>query len=160
MKAISLWQPWASLMAAGVKHNETRSWQTSHLGDLVVCSAKKRLGYLPVELHGTVFEAFRYGEDDRTPLELMEELPYGAALCVVELFDYKWTGQLDPVFCPSWLTEKERSLGDYSPGRWAWATRNCRRLRNPVPVKGRQGLFNLTPEEEKAVRAALPKGRP
>ena len=63
MKAISLWQPWASLMAAGAKHNETRSWRTCHFGDLVVCSAKKRLGYLPVELHGTVFEAFRYGEE-------------------------------------------------------------------------------------------------
>ena len=26
MKAISLWQPWASLIAAGVKPYETRHW--------------------------------------------------------------------------------------------------------------------------------------
>lgn len=28
MKAISLWQPWASLMAVGAKRYETRSWGT------------------------------------------------------------------------------------------------------------------------------------
>ena len=26
MKAITIWQPWAEFIAAGVKHNETRSW--------------------------------------------------------------------------------------------------------------------------------------
>lgn len=41
MKALSLWQPWASLMALGVKQNETRSWPTSHRGDLLICAAKR-----------------------------------------------------------------------------------------------------------------------
>lgn len=27
MKAITIWQPWAEFIAAGVKHNETRSWK-------------------------------------------------------------------------------------------------------------------------------------
>ena len=27
MKALSIWQPWAQLLAVGVKHDETRSWR-------------------------------------------------------------------------------------------------------------------------------------
>lgn len=34
MKAVTLWQPWASLVAAGVKRIETRSWKTSYRGPL------------------------------------------------------------------------------------------------------------------------------
>lgn len=30
--AISLWQPWATLMAIGAKTIETRSWSTRHRG--------------------------------------------------------------------------------------------------------------------------------
>ena len=30
MKAITIWQPWAEFVAAGVKHNETRSWATKY----------------------------------------------------------------------------------------------------------------------------------
>jgi len=37
LKALSLWQPWASLMALGVKRIETRSWQTQHRGPLIIC---------------------------------------------------------------------------------------------------------------------------
>lgn len=39
--AISLWQPWASLMASGHKSIETRSWST-HLRGLVAIHAAKR----------------------------------------------------------------------------------------------------------------------
>ena len=34
MKAISLWQPWASAVALGSKRVETRSWSTSYRGPL------------------------------------------------------------------------------------------------------------------------------
>jgi len=41
LKAISLKQPWASLVARGMKTIETRKWTTSYRGDLVICSSKK-----------------------------------------------------------------------------------------------------------------------
>src|SRR4051812_22198517 len=41
MKCITLLQPWASLILAGQKHYETRSWQTSHRGTLLIHSGKK-----------------------------------------------------------------------------------------------------------------------
>lgn len=41
MKAISLHQPWASLLATGQKRVETRGWPTSYRGPLLVHAAKK-----------------------------------------------------------------------------------------------------------------------
>ncbi len=43
-KAISLWQPWASLLVMGLKHWLNMSWKTDYRGKLVICSAKKVSG--------------------------------------------------------------------------------------------------------------------
>ena len=41
MKAITIWQPWASLLACGGKRFETRSWATSYRGPIAIHAAKK-----------------------------------------------------------------------------------------------------------------------
>lgn len=58
MKAISLKQPWASMIARGDKTIETRTWPTKYRGDLLIVASKnpKRSG-----------------------------LPSGKAVCIVEL---------------------------------------------------------------------------
>lgn len=38
MKAISLHQPWANLVAHGKKTLETRVWRTKHRGPILICS--------------------------------------------------------------------------------------------------------------------------
>jgi len=58
MKAISLWQPWASMIAYGKKTIETRKWSTSYRGDLLICSTKK---------------------------PIVDDLPCGKALCIVKI---------------------------------------------------------------------------
>jgi len=40
MKAISLWEPWATAIAIGAKKIETRSWATSYRGPLAIHAAK------------------------------------------------------------------------------------------------------------------------
>jgi activating signal cointegrator 1 len=40
MKALSLMQPWATLLICGEKTVETRSWRTSHRGLLAVHASK------------------------------------------------------------------------------------------------------------------------
>lgn len=42
MKALTIRQPWASLIALGVKTIETRSWSTSYRGPLAIHAAKRR----------------------------------------------------------------------------------------------------------------------
>jgi activating signal cointegrator 1 len=41
MKVITVIQPWATLLALGVKKFETRSWATKHRGELAVHAGKK-----------------------------------------------------------------------------------------------------------------------
>ena len=40
IKAVSLLQPWASLIAAGAKKFETRSWSTTYRGPLLICASR------------------------------------------------------------------------------------------------------------------------
>jgi len=40
-KALSVKQPWASLIATGEKTIETRTWPTSYRGELLICSSAK-----------------------------------------------------------------------------------------------------------------------
>lgn len=130
MKAITLWEPWASAMALGKKGIETRHWLTAYRGDLAICSAKRRMT-----------------AEDLDSMEIVVEppngyiIPYGCCVCVVELFDCIPT----PLAILHGISDTEYMLGDYTPGRWAWLTRNRRRLRTPVPIVGRQALWNLDP---------------
>jgi hypothetical protein len=41
MKAISLWQTWATPVAIGAKRFETRDWSTKHRGPIAIYAAKK-----------------------------------------------------------------------------------------------------------------------
>lgn len=128
MKAISLWQPWATAMALGVKTIETRSWFTRHRGDLLICAGTRKPQNWERELLTTVF-----GKE--------VELPLGRALCIVELYDCVPAHTVELI-----LTGRgEHLLGDFTEGRYAWLTRNLRKLAS-FPVVGRQGLFNVDAE--------------
>lgn len=41
MKAITIWQPWASLIACGAKKYETRPWATSYRGPIAIHAAAR-----------------------------------------------------------------------------------------------------------------------
>lgn len=48
MKALSIKQPWASLIAKGHKTVELRSWRTHYRGRIVICSGSRAWpGYAP-----------------------------------------------------------------------------------------------------------------
>jgi activating signal cointegrator 1 len=129
LTAISLHEPWASAMAFGFKRNETRNRLTHFRGDLVVCAAKR-----PIDAGGIALLQLHIPLPDDYPT------PYGCAVAIVEVYSclptsvFGWT-------VPIPLTE--RALGNYAPGRWAWLTRNLRRIKNPIPVKGKQGFFRI-----------------
>ena len=132
LKAITLWEPFASSMAIGAKHNETRSWPTSHRGDLAICAAKRKMDPLASWLFSNLIRP------------LIPECPnyqpkYGICVCIVEVFDCVATDG------GKGINDLEYHLGNYNIGRFAWKTRNCRMLANPVLVTGRQRLFFLPP---------------
>lgn len=43
MKALSIIQPWASLIAVGIKDIENRTWRTNYRGEFLIHSSAKRL---------------------------------------------------------------------------------------------------------------------
>lgn len=48
MKALSVRQPWASMIASGEKTIEVRTWSTNYRGPLVICVSKSpRISQLP-----------------------------------------------------------------------------------------------------------------
>jgi hypothetical protein len=130
MKAISLWQPWASLMALGLKKNETRSWATSYRGPLYIHAAKKVIGWPNITIQ-VALESIAFQPCD---------LPLGCLVCKVDLVDCQ------KIFIHTCHGERERSFGNYAPGRFMWITEHLETF-DPVPFRGRQGLFNIDLEE-------------
>jgi activating signal cointegrator 1 len=128
MKAISLWQPRASLWARQRKKNETRHWQILYDGALLVHAAKRIETDVDPELDAICVAEF--GRDWR------KGLPAGALI-----------GICDRVICyPVRLINvdaQERAQGNYGPGRYAWQAVNMRELPAPIPWRGMQNLFDV-----------------
>lgn len=131
MKAISLWEPWATLMALGLKHVETRSWSTNYRGPLLICAAKRKMDADGIFVLDRVHE---YHRTCRIP-EVNFFPHYGQAVCIVDLTR---CDEIVP-FEPNAL---EHFLGDYTPGRFAWTTDNLRKI-TPFAVRGSQGFFEV-----------------
>ena len=145
MKALSLWEPWASLMMLGAKTIETRSWPTKHRGPLLICAAQGglRQDELWRKSRTGVFRAALapITNDNRIYLGKFN-FYFGHALCAVDLVDCLPTESAEIRRIID-ADENEYLFGNYEPGRFAWITRNARPLRNPVRVTGRQRLFNV-----------------
>jgi hypothetical protein len=71
MKAVSIKQPWASLIAAGIKTLEIRQWPTEHRGPLLIVSSRR-----------PVIDGHRHGQ----------------ALCIVNVVDCRRMTRDDPPF--------------------------------------------------------------
>jgi hypothetical protein len=138
MKALTIIQPWASLIAAGAKTIETRSWSTRYRGPLAIHAASGR----PTSAY---FDAQRDLARRHMGVEA-DQLPSGQVVAVCMLF------RCLPIDDPSvrqLLARRppERPLGDYSPNRWAWVLSDIHRLDAPIPATGHQRLWKWTPPD-------------
>ncbi len=145
MKAITLHQPYASLIAAGLKRYETRSFKTNHRGLIAIHAGQQRqlltreqkvILYLPEYKDDEELKKIRYGQ-----------YPLGAIVAVVEikdciLMDEDFMGLQTPV---------ELACGDWKVGRYAWELTNIRPVIKPYYVKGQQGIWFVTDEIEQIV---------
>lgn len=135
MKAVSLWQFWASAVALGEKRYETRGWATPYRGDLLIHAAKRKMTKDDHEWFEYVDGPEIFGRHGVT----IDNLPYGAGLCVVNLVACH---RVDESFRNP-MRIQECFLGDFSDGRFAWEFRDLRPLREPLPLRGQQGLWNV-----------------
>jgi len=143
VKALTMTDPWGTLVALGAKRIETRSWSTPHRGPLAVHIAKT----LPPEaaaccqepLFRQTLEAggYRWQPDARG--QNSWGLPLGHIVAVVWLDTVEQIGPGFPV------EEPERNFGNYRPGRFAWRFESVYRLAVTLPARGSLGLWEWQP---------------
>ncbi len=134
MKAITLHQPWASLVAQGIKTIETKSWSTHYRGRLAI-HASKRIPDVEILEDGPAGELF----DDTQP-----DNPVVAQWWKTERADYQpesipaaedrwsiWTPRCDITPMPLGRIIATCELVDVVPivGRWEWRPEEADRCR-------------------------------
>lgn len=145
MKGLTLTQPYASLVAGGVKTIETRSWSTTYRGELLIHAAQGFPANCQALVHRDPFAEALIGLGyDRS-----EKLPRGVVVALAILEACIPTDQLDPFWVAAerragfgWIA-REQAFGNYSERRFAWVLRDVRPLREALPVKGALGLWSV-----------------
>lgn len=141
MKALTLWQPWASLIALGEKRIETRCWETKYRGDLAIHAAAK----LPPKWLGASRLSDPFNDELADVLMCRRDavdakvraLPYGAVVCIVQLVGIEQTQHVR-----EFISERERVFGNYEEGRFAWNLKVTEAFDTPIPAKGNRMLWN------------------
>lgn len=141
MKAITLTQPWAQLMADGRKHIETRSWAAPrhYLGDLLAIHAAK--GWTRDDILQA--SIWKYDAD---------ALPRGAIVAAVRLLECRSTDRVGSFDLPE---GHERLYGDYSPHRFAWYTAFVSKLDAPIKCAGHLGVWDVPDDIAEQIESQL-----
>ncbi len=158
MRALTLWQPWASLVAIGAKQWETRSWGTKYRGPLLIHAAMRKPPEITKPL--VVEEMIQaLGMAD------FSTLPRGVVLAVVGLGGVYRLSAEDPVYPPicSGCAQREALIGDWSDDRYVWELQGGYRLRVPVSAVGRRGLWCPSADTVRKIKSQIsinPQQRP
>lgn len=113
MKALTICQPYAELIARGEKLVENRTWVTSYRGPLAIHAGKSRAWL------------------DDGDLERYPTMAWGAVVAIANLAGCHRIDQL-----PDYLKDHE-----HANGPWCWHVTNVVRLSPPATVSGAQGLW-------------------
>ncbi|MFI6317299.1 ASCH domain-containing protein [Nonomuraea sp. NPDC050556] len=113
VKAITIKQPWAALIIAGIKDTENRSWETRYRGELLIHAGQKEdaRGWARVAELGVAL-----------PQELLQ---FGVILGSVELDDIV----------------REHDSAWANPYQWNWVLSDAQPATRFVEVSGKLGLF-------------------
>ncbi len=142
MKALTVFQPWASLECLGLKGTETRAWPTSYRGPLAIHAGAKWDDFLAIQqriLHDYLIR--------RGSIGLPGVLPRGVILAVGDLIDCLQVTEANQTM----FGEFDRVAGDLSLGRWVWVLERVRPFRTPIPCRGMQGLWTVPADIEEQV---------
>ena len=165
MPAISLWEPYASLIAAGVKPYETRDYPPPlrYIGRRIALHAAKRKPRrrdFDQETVAAISEALGGAEWLNCPSKL------GMVVCTAKIYgafrvcgapDHRGVAPFDRMHVlgsgvipvangtPGIQTDL---FGDYRMGRWCWKLSEVRVLPVGIPTRGKQGWWTWQPPPE------------
>lgn len=141
MKAITIKQPWATLIALGEKRFETRSWRTKHRGKMAI-HAGKSIDKEACNECEIVSALMKHG------IKSYKDLPVGVVLATVTLtdchkvrIDYGADREIAVTESGLLIKDNEYWFGDYTEGRYAWELSNIVGLPNPIQAKGQLSLW-------------------
>lgn len=132
MKALSLTQPWASLVVTGKKLVETRSWRTDHTGRIAIHAAK-----------GYPKWAKECASEWRMAGFVSGTLPLAGIIGTAVLREMRMT---EAALHLELISAQEREFGDYSDHRYAWFLTDVVAFPALIPCKGALGLWDVPPE--------------
>ncbi len=132
MKALTISQPFASLIASGEKWVENRTWETRYRGPLAIHAGK-----------GTQYLTRRD----------LDGYPAGAVVAVAQLVGcanlWDWSGYTpsDDELFPNTKTRLKAFLDhEHTEGPWCWILEDVTPVQPPVLATGRQGLWDINLE--------------
>lgn len=124
MKALTILQPYAHLIASGQKRVENRDWPTRYRGPLAIHAGKSRAWLMDGHL------------------EEFLDMRFGAVVAIANLIDCIRLGSKDAEKYP-WL-----EAHPHAHGPWMWILDDVQPLPAPIPFKGAQGLWEY-PEQSR-----------
>lgn len=168
MRALSLTQPWATLLVCGQKRIETRAFrpQVVGQGDVIAIHAASRMKSSDRQL--CMIDPFK-----KSLSQCYCHTDQGTRICPKNLCEAPWHEHYlshdEPIWKPEWLsrgalvglvklerflptvqdgrlikaTEKEYIFGDFSPNRWAWFVSHPVMFSEPIEYKGALSLFEV-----------------
>lgn len=127
MKALTICQKYAHLVAIGEKPIENRTWTTPYRGPLLIHAGRSR-SWLD--------------EDDLTRYP---DMAFGAIVAVASLANCVRLAQLP----------RDLAAHEHANGPWCWILRDVQRLATPIACRGAQGLWTPDPQIVAQVTAQL-----
>ena len=118
MKAITICQPFAELIARNEKPIENRTWFTTYRGELLIHAGKSKEWLEPEDI-----------ADYPTML-------FGAVIAVANVVACCHINQPKQWGAREYLTRHE-----HANGPWCWILEDVRRLPSPITISGAQGLW-------------------
>ncbi len=129
MKALTIAQPYATLIARGLKPVENRTWPTSHRGLLYIHAGKSR----------------QWFDDDEDLIQLLGSMPpFGAVVAIARLVDCL---RVEDIQAGKYDAKHPGLRGHmHVNGPWCWVLQDITPI-GPWPWKGAQGLFEIDADE-------------
>lgn len=135
MKAITISQPFASLIADGEKWVENRTWATDYRG--------------PIAIHAGKGQQYLDAQE-------LQEYPTGCIVAVAILsacfhIDEIHKQQFDKTVPGTWLTFGQVQTHEHTEGPFCWILELVKKLDHPIVAKGQQGLWDCYISNHKVI---------
>lgn len=129
IRALSVRQPWAWGICAGVKTTENRTWSTEYRGTIAIHASTS----------AEVVNRIR--KDSGCAALQRENFVFGAIIGLADVVDVSSYG-------------RQHEADPFAEGPYCWTMENGRFLKEPIPLPGKLNLFKLSQEIQSQLRSA------